>query len=213
MNTKTLFLASVAISALLSCGNKTNQETEGQDSLTAEDFIPNDSDAPGLINDSTFIGIIDGVGTTTHSIVLISTGEDPDTVAFNVDDETDQTNCHAILEGSPCQIVFKGDINDDPVATYIETPKTYDDAIGRWTAEDPMSGKPICIELNVCGEIKVKGLKDLRAVSWKIANDDLGEITIVTKGYEGEDVDVKATIAKDGKTLALENDNNVYVKN
>ncbi len=216
MKKLTFFLLAAAVIGLTACGGMTLGNSNDVDSDTifneADLEVADDYGAPGLIGDSTFVGII-GDGSTMHNLVLYSYSEEGnDTVTFIIDeDSVDKTNCHGIIEGSLCQVEFSGELDKKPKVTYIETPKTYADAIGRWTCDDPENpGKKIGVELRTKGIAVGINNKYLPVKAWKLFNDEAEEITLVIDKGDVEE-ELKASIME-GKNLTIENDSKVYVK-
>lgn len=210
-----IFTAASAL-AMTACGGMTLGNSNDVDSDTIfneEDLeVADDYGAPGLIGDSTFVGII-GDGSSMHNLVLYSYSEEGnDTVTFIIDeDSVDKTNCHGIVEGSLCQVEFSGELKKKPKVTYIETPKTYSDAIGKWTCDDPEKpGTKIGVELRAKGVASGINNENFQIKAWKLFNDEGGEITLVINRGDNEE-ELKASI-NEGKTLTIENDNKVYVK-
>lgn len=207
-------LTVMAVIGMSACGGMVGGNSSDVDSdtiLSEEDLVvAGDEGAPGLIGDSTFVGII-GDGSSMHNLVLYCYGEENDTVTFIInEDDVDKSNCHGIIEGSLCQVDFTGRIDEKPRVTYIETPKTYADAIGKWTTDDPEHpGKKIGLELRTKGIASAINNPNFPVKEWKLFNDEAGEITLVVAKNGGEEV--KASIS-DGKTLTIENDTKVYVK-
>lgn len=209
-----LFAAIVAF-GMAACGDKTEANAEGADTADTiiEEVAVSSIGAPGLVDDSTFIGII-GEGTSMHNLVLISSSDDgQDTTTFIMGEGVDKTNLHDIIEGSPCQVVFTGSLTDKPRITYIETPLTYKNAIGKWTCDDPdNAGKKMSFELLPMGKVELTNWRKARILSWSLYNDDTKEITLVVAKNDGEEEEVNATILEGDKTLTIENDPGVYVK-
>lgn len=214
---KIVFLfASMFILGLSACdGGKTEKNISDQDtdSLTEEDLkVVQSNVATGLSGDSTFIGII-CEGTSQNVLVLYSTNEDgdKDTTTFLLDDDTDRSNCHGVIEGGPCEVIFSGDLKEKPKVTYIETYATYTNAIGRWMWEDPNDkGKKYGIELRAQSKAN-SNIPKLKAVAWQMYDDNARSIFITINKDGGYD-DITAQISEDGKTLTIENDPRVYVK-
>jgi len=212
------FLASVAILGVAACDGtgKTDANKNGQDtdSLTEEDLkVVEVFSAPGLEGDSSFMGII-GDGSNQNTLVLYSTNEGgTDTTKFYLDDDADKSNYHGLIEGSLCRVEFSGDLKDKPKITYIETPATYANAIGRWTCDDPDNkGKKVGFEIKSKDKISPIGSLKINPLAWHMYNDDERTIFITVQKKEGSD-DIVAQLSEDGKTIILQNgDNKVYVK-
>lgn len=213
---KLLFILVTATSfSMTACGDMTSSKTETADSdtvLLEEVGMASDYGAPGVVDDSTFIGII-GEGSSMHSLELLSyTDEGCDTTTFILGDDADKTNLHDIIEGSPCQVVFTGELSEKPRITYIETPVTYKNAIGKWSCDDPnVAGKKMSFELLPMGKVELTNWRKGRILSWSIFNDETGEITLViSKNDQNEEIN--ARILEGAKTLTIDNDQSVYVK-
>lgn len=214
---KLVFLfASVAVLGLTACfGDKTGKNESGQDtdSLTDEDLKRVTTNvAPGLCGDSSFVGII-CEGSSQNVLKLYWTNEDEenDTVTFLMDDDTDKTNCHGIIEGGPCEVVFSGDLKDKPKVTYVETYATYANAIGRWYYDDPKEeGKKIGFEFKAMGKA-TSNVPKFNAVAWQMY-DDRARTLFVTVSKNGTLDDITAQISEDGKTITIEGDARVYTK-
>lgn len=218
---KLVFLfASVALLSLTACfDGKTEKNQSGQDtdSLTDEDLKRVTTIvAPGLSGDSSFVGII-CEGSSQNVLKLYSTNEDGenDTVTFLMDDDTDKTNCHGIIEGGPCEVVFSGDLEEKPKVTYIETYATYANAIGKWVYEGPSEedgnkGEKVGFELKAMGKAN-SNVPKFNAVAWQMY-DDRARTLFISISKKGEIDDITAQISEDGKTITVEGDARVYTK-
>lgn len=211
-------LSSVLLLGIASCdGNgKTDANESGQDtdSLTEEDLkvVDTEAIATGLRGDSVFVGII-GDGTSQHVLVLYSKNEDgeADTTQFIMDGDVDKTNCHGLVEGARCEVVFHGDLQDKPKVTYIETEQTYSTAIGRWSCDNPDDkANKFIIEFQSKGKA-VSNMTKFKAVSWQVY-DDRARTIFITVEKDGATDDITAQISEDGRTLTIEGDAKVYVK-
>ena len=206
------------IAGILLCMAACGGGNKSQEKLAVADTISDDTvkeivtiGAPGLINDSTYMGIITEVA-TMNKLMLYRPSEMNDTVTFAVSDSVDKINFHGLIAGSPCQVVFTGKIDDEPIATYIETPKTYANAIGRWSCDNPDSpGQKTGFELKPMGKVVLNKMLKYNIVSWSLFNDEVGELTF-TIDNDGETEEIKATIMDGAKTLTIEHDNKVYTK-
>lgn len=214
---KLVFLfAAIAMFGLSACdGGKTEKNLSNQDtdSLTEEDLkIANTNVAPGLLGDSTYVGII-CQGTSQNVLVLCSANEEGerDTLTFLMDDDTDKTNCHGIIEGGTCEVIFSGELKEKPKVTYVETYATYANAIGRWIYTDPNeTEKPIGLELKSQGKA-FSNIPGFKVVAWQMYDDNARSI-FLTISKNGAFDDVTAQLSEDGKTLTIEGDARVYTK-
>ncbi len=212
---KLVFLfVSATLFAFVACdGGKTEKNLSDQDtdSLTEEDLkIANTNVAPGLLGDSTYVGII-CQGTSQNILVLCSANEEGerDTLTFLMDDDTDKTNCHGIIEGGTCEVIFSGELKEKPKVTYVETYATYANAIGRWTYTD-QDEKPIGLELKSQGKA-FSNIPKFKVVAWQMYDDNARSI-FLTISKDGAFDDVTAQLSEDGKTLTIEGDSRVYTK-
>lgn len=208
-------LASVAVFGFTACnGGMTEKNVSDQDtdSLTDADLkIANTNVAPGLVGDSAYVGII-CEGTSQNVLVLCSANEEGerDTLTFLMDDDTDKTNCHGIIEGGTCEVIFNGELKEKPKVTYVETYATYANAIGRWSYTDPEENKKIGFELKAQGKA-TSNVPKLKAVAWQMYDDNARSIFITISKGDAID-DITAQLSEDGKTITVEGDSRVYTK-
>lgn len=212
-----LFFASFALVGIASCdgignikGNTSGQDT---DSLTEEDLkIAETNVAPGLIGDSSFVGII-CAGSNETNLVLCSKDEDgeTDTVKFVVDADVDKSNFNGLVEGGPCEVVFSGDLKETPKATYIETYATYTNAVGRWFYVDAEnSDKKVGFEFMPKGKANSFNTK-YQTVAWQMY-DDRSRTIFITVNRNGISDDITGQLSEDGKTLTVAGDARVFTK-